>query len=320
MIIDITFQRPLFLWFLLSIPLLMVSHFVFLKHTKKKGIKFANFQALKRITGESILTKNISILLLRAGIILCLILAVSGMVLWVYGFSNTNDFVIAMDVSASMVAEDIEPTRLEAAKEITLEFIDSMDSRTSFGLVKFAGVPMVEQELTTNKNKIKEKLEKLNTMNSGGTNIEGAIITATNLLVNSDKHKVILLFTDGSTTVGSFSFDSVNEAINYVNEKHVVIHTIGLGSESGPIGYLPEYYNISSVYDKENLITIANQTGGNFYEAQNREELADIYNEFISQKGKAWLDFDLSYGFLILGLLLLFIEWGLINTKFRFIP
>ena len=112
----------------------------------------------------------------------------------------------------------------------------------------------------------------------------------------------------------------MQKAINYAIKNHVRIHSIGVGSDFGPIGYLPEYYNISAVFDEKTLLGLSNQTQGNYYRAPTQTELQKAYASISNQAQDALLSFDMSYGLLLIALMLLFIEWGLINTRFRNIP
>ncbi len=317
---EIVFNNPEYLWLLLSIPLLIISHFFLLRHTRSKGMRFANFQTMKRIDGKDLMTKNYLVLGLRLSVLLCSILAISGSVYWYEGLSNTNDFIIAMDVSASMSTQDLEPTRLDSAKTIAKTFVDSLNTDSYIGIVTFSGVSFVELAPTKNKYLIKKALDEIEIQHAGGTDIPGAIITSTNLMLNSPKGKTIILITDGSSTVGRFLQDSIQESINYGKKFQVIIHTIGVGSDSNPIGYLPEYYNITGVYNEENLIKISNSTNGMYFQALNNEELITAYDKISQNANKAMLKVELSYGLMILAVLLLFIEWGAINTRFRKIP
>ncbi|MBC8494726.1 VWA domain-containing protein [archaeon] len=316
--IEVTFQSPIYLWFILSIPLLIITHFYLLKHSRKKALKFANFETIKRVTGKRLITKNLTVLAIRSVIIFLVVLAVSGSTLWYEGTSNKNDFVIAIDTSASMTAEDLNPTRIDAAKEHAKSFADLLKTDTRIGLVTFAGITFINQVPTTNRMEIKNAIDKIEIMKSGGTDIPGAIITATNLLADSTKGKTIILITDGSNTMGTFLEESIEESIAYAQDHHVIIHAIGTGSEAEePIGYIPKYYNISAVYNENNLIKITNLTVGRYFHAADNEKLVDAFKELSLDADKAILHIDLSFGLIMIILLLLFVEWGLINTKFR---
>ncbi len=318
--VSISFENPIYLWYLLSIPLIIYTHFYLLRRTQAKAMKFANFEAIKRVTGKNLMTRNIAVLIIRVLVIICVIFAASGTVFWHEGEVNNNDFIIAIDVSASMTAQDILPTRLDAAKQTAIDFINNLKSSSNIGIESFAGTVFIEASPMNNKDSLRKTIENIQVSKTGGTDIGGAIITGTNLLVGSNKGKVIILITDGSNTLGAFIENSVDSAIDYANKNHVVIHTIGIGSESGPIGYLPEYYNVSAVYSENTLFKISNATHGNYYKALNMTGLEEAYKSMSDAAKKSVVPLKLSYGLMLIALLLLFIEWGLINTKFRKIP
>lgn len=316
----LTFENPEYLWYILSIPLLIISHYAFLKYSRRKAMRFANFEALKKVTNQNIMTKNNLVLLTRMIILFSLILAIAGTKLWYEGYTNENDFVIAIDVSSSMTASDLEPTRLEAAKEYSKQFIDRIQSDSEIGLITFSGASFIEKIPTRNKGSLKNAVNDIEPAHVGGTNIADAIVTSTNLLLPSDKGRTMILLTDGSNTVSYFIKDPINEGIGYAQSKNVKIYSIGIGSNSGPIGYLPEYYNISAVYDENILLKIANETGGRYYDAKNNAQLQAAFSEILIASNRAYIGIDLGPGLLIIALALIFLEWGLISTRFRAIP
>ena len=318
--VSITFDNPVYLWYLLSIPLLIYTHFYLFRHSKARAMKFANFEALKRVTGEKLITKNITILIIRILILASVIIAASGAVIWYEGRVNRNDFVIAIDTSASMAAKDVTPTRLEAAKEAATDFINNLQTKSSIGIVSFSGTTFIESVPIDNKESLRKIISNIEVAKTGGTDISGAIITSTNLLLNSDKGRSIILITDGSNTVGAFIRDSIKSSAEYAAEKHTVVHTVGVGSEAGPIGYLPEYYNVSAVYNEQTLKDISNMTYGEYFEAKNKEQLVEAYHDISESAKTGFIDIELSHPLMLLALLLLFLEWGLISTRFRKIP
>lgn len=314
----ITFDSPQYLWFLLTIPIFIITHFWFLKRSRGKAIKFANFETLKRISGEKLLTKNMTHLVIRIIIMFCLIITASGANLWVKGLSNQTNFVMAIDSSASMTSEDVAPTRFDAAKTYMNDFVDNLDSQTKLGLVSFAGATIVESPLTDSRADFKLALHNTKISRTGGTDVPGAIITATNLLLaEPNEGKSILMVSDGVNTIGAFLSDSIDEAIKYAKKNRVIINTIGLGTNSGPLGYLPEYYNISSSYDAGLLQKLANETGGQYIYAASANDLVQAYALMNKHSDEKYINFNLSYTALIIALSLLFLEWGLANTVYR---
>jgi Ca-activated chloride channel family protein len=315
-----SFDNPVYLWYLLSIPFIVYTHFYLLKRSKAKAMKFANFEALKRVTGEKLMTRNIIPLIIRIAVIACVIFAASGAVLWHEGRVNDNDFVITIDTSASMTAQDILPTRLDAAKKTAIDFVNSLKSNSNIGIVSFAGTVFIDSVPMNNKDSLRKTIENIGVSSTGGTDIAGAIITSTNLLIASNKGKVIILITDGSNTLGAFMENSVDSSIDYALRNHVVVHSIGVGTESGPIGYLPEYYNISAVYGENTLNKISNSTGGYYFKATDDAGLNAAYKSISDAATKSIVPLKLSYGLMLIALVLLFVEWGLMNTRFRKMP
>jgi Ca-activated chloride channel family protein len=317
---QITFENPTYLWYLISIPLLVYTHFYLLRHTKQKALKFANFDAIKRVTGEKIITKNITVLFVRILIITCMIFAVAGTTFWYEGKVSQNDFVIAIDTSASMTAQDIKPDRLEAAKKYATTLIDGISERSNIGIITFAGTTFIETTPINNKETLKTIIEMINITNTGGTDIAGAIITGANMLLPPDRGKTIIIITDGSNTVSAFMQDSIDKAIEYAKENHVVVHSIGMGSESGPLGYLPEYYNISAIYSEDNLFKISNATNGKYVHILNNEDIPSATGQIERETEEAMMPVHLNYGLMLIVLFALFLEWGFISTRFRRIP
>jgi len=317
---SISFGEPQYLWFLFAVPLLVVTHFFLLRHAKRKALKFANFVALKRVTGERLITKNYTILGLRLLIVMSTIFAVAQTTVWYEGHTNENEYVIALDTSASMSAQDIVPTRLDIAKEYAVQFSDALDSNTRVGLVSFSGVTFVEQTLTKDRDDIRASIEPIDIV-AAGTDIPGAIITSTNLLISTERGRAIILITDGSNTIEDFNSRSIQRASDYAIIHHVKVYTIGVGNDvRTPIGYLPTIYNVSATYNADNLQLIANLTGGKYYAASDADDLAQAYNDIKSADMPSTIKMELTGGLMLIALFLLMLEWGLLSTRFRALP
>ncbi len=313
----LTFERPLYLWLLLVLPLLYWGHYFFLHQTQKKAMKFANFETIKRIAGEKFVIKNITVLILRMLIITMLILSLSQTILWYDGKQSDFDYVFAIDLSSSMLAKDIEPSRFEFAKNSAIKFLDEFSPNAKFGLVTFSGTTYIINSLTEDKLSLKININALNVDKGGGTDLSNAIITSTNVLSNSEKAKAIILFTDGSNTVGNSIDGSVLDAVNYAKKNQVVIHALGIGTNSGPIGYLPELYGIPSIIDKETLEYITSETQGDLLLIETNQDLVSFFRNLEDKNVEGNIPFKFEFWGLIIGLFFLFIEWILINTIFR---
>lgn len=316
--VSVDFARPVFLWLVLIIPLLIAAHFYFLKHTQKKALRFANFETLKRVAGKRFVVKNTFILVLRSLIILVLIISLAGTTLWHEGKENDFDYVLAIDNSPSMLSQDILPSRLEAAKSAGSLFLDSLSSDAKVGLVTFSGVTYVRNNLDADKFPIRLNLDILNLSRTSGTDIAGAIITSTNMFSDDDtRGKAILLFTDGVDTAGAYLDNNIREAVAYAVKKKVIIHVIGLGTNSAPVGYLPEIYNLSSAVDKNAISYISNATGGLAMYPTNSQDLLTQFQTLNAQFHKANIPLRLETRGILVALLLLLVEWVFINLRFR---
>jgi Ca-activated chloride channel family protein len=281
-------------------------------------MKFANVETLRRISGDKLITKNVVHLILRVIIIFCLIIAVAGTKLWIMGDSNEVNYVVAMDISASMTSEDVKPSRFLAAKDNINEFVSRLQSRTKLGLVSFAGVSEIVQTMTDSKLDFKIAMEKLSPSATGGTDMSGAMITSTNiLLMEQGKGRAIILISDGINTLGASVSDPIKDAAEYAKQNQVIIYTIGVGTNQGPIGYLPEYYNISAYFNPSNLEYIANVTGGKYFYADSANALAQSLAFLGENTSKKYLDYDISFLALLIAICCLFLEWGVANTLYR---
>ncbi len=317
---QLRFEHASTLLLLGVLPFIVFLHFYFLRNIQRKGLRFANFRALKRITGKRLITRNYTQLILRLLTVTLLIVATAGPVLWYPGESNESDFVLAVDASASMLAEDVTPTRLEAAKTEAARLVEKLTGETAVGVVSFSAYTLTHTPLTTHHEEVLQALASIAPQETSGTDIPGALITATNLLIPAEHGRTIVLFTDGTNTAELFREQPLREALRYVTAQHTTVHVIGIGTNTGPIGFLPAYYNVSAQYDEETLERIANETGGVYVHITKSDELPDALKEVTQQTTVQQLHTDLSGQTLLVALALLLLEWVLANTRFRALP
>ena len=316
---DFTTTHPEYLWFLLSIPLLIITHLFTLRHLKTKAWMFANFEAIQRVAGpkfdlrnSSRLSKNIMILLLKIVILTLLIFSAAGVTVWYTGQASDSNFVLAIDASSSMLADDYTPNRFEAAKQAALTFIESIEGKAKVGVVSFAGTSTIDLSLSDDRVLIREAIGDLTVKRSGGTDIGEALITAANVLATENKTGAILLLTDGRSTVGT----SVADGAEYVQGLHYAIHTIGIGTAEG--GRFLRLEAISRL-DNATLIQLAAATDGRYFEAKNVDDLKAAFVE-IAKTHQRKLPSNLQLPLLLSALALILLEWGLINTRYRTMP
>ena len=306
------FVSPMYLWFFAIVPVIMLVHFVSLRKIKRKAMLFANYEALERIFGKKILSKNYPLLILRVLTLVFLIFALTGTVIIYEGAGGMADYALAIDASASMLAQDYRPNRVEAAKDAALRFVDTLPQDTQVGVLGFAGASFVKQELTLDLDKVRSAVLGVGIELAGGTAIGEAIVSSTNMLLASEKDRAIVLLTDGQNNVGI----GVDEALEYAMNFNMVIHTIGIGTEAGGI-----VANTSFVtgLDSGTLELIAEKTGGKFYLAETEEELESAYEDIASFTTRQ-LSMDLSTYLMLIAVALFLLELILVNSKYRTIP
>ena len=195
------------------------------------------------------------------------------------------DIVMAIDLSASMLARDLKPNRLEALKNVAARFINARPN-DRIGLVEYAGESYTKTPLTSDKGIVLSSLKsiKYNTIIEGGTAIGMGLATSVNRLKDSRaKSKVIILLTDGVNNSGAIDPKIASEL---AVEFGIKVYTIGLGTNGtavSPIGILSngkfQYGNMPVQIDEELLKEIANTTGGEYFRAVSTTRLSEIYEQ-----------------------------------------
>jgi len=308
----ILFENLGFFWFFFIVPAIIVLHFYTLKRVKARALTFANFDAIARVTGKQVFTKNLIPLYLRVAAFVFIVLALSSPILEYVTKQASADYVLAIDSSSSMLANDYNPNRLVAAKDAAKKFVELAPEGTYIGIISFAGTSFVESGIKDKKNQVIDAIDSLQMKEVGGTDIGSAIISAVNLLEDAKKTKSVILLTDGRSNVGIRPED----AIDYANEKNTVVHTIGIGTQEG--GKF-EGLEIISTVDEDTLKLVANSTFGLYYRAIGQEEIAQAYQSIINQGQYKRIVFLPPY-LLSIAFLLLLTEWFLVNMRFRTIP
>ena len=195
------------------------------------------------------------------------------------------DIIMAIDVSASMLAKDLKPNRLDALKNVADEFIKNRVT-DRIGLVEYAGESYTKTPLTTDKSIILKSLReiKYNNIIEGGTAIGMGLATSVNRIKDSkSKSKVIILLTDGVNNAG---FIDPLTAAELAKEYDIKIYSIGLGTNGlalSPVGINARgklnYANIQVEIDEELLTQISEMSGGKYFRATDNSKLKEIYNE-----------------------------------------
>lgn len=316
----LSFGQPEFLALLLALPVLVIAHIYLFKFTKRKGMHFSNFETLKRVTGKKVMTRNVTLLIVRLLAFAGIVFALAQPVYWYEGETRTTDYVIAIDASGTMTTTDLGEMRFEVARQVALDFVDSLDHAT-VGLISYAGLVRIHNTPATDLEAVRQSIEEMELPRLSGADLASALVTGSNLLLGSKEGKAIILISDGGLTVSAFAANPLLQGTRYAVDNRVTVHAVGVGrDQASVVGFLPETYNLTAQYNEENLMYVAEQTGGEYIHIASREDIPEATQRLISGSESRLQERQLSFILIIIGLALLLLEWGLINTRFRLIP
>jgi len=201
---------------------------------------------------------------------------------WEESTSEGIEIILAMDISGSMLAQDLKPDRLEASKNVAIDFI-SQRKNDRVGLVIFAGESFTQCPLTTDHNVLINLFKDVKSgMVNDGTAIGMGLATAINRLKDSEAiSKVIILLTDGVNNSGTIP---PLTAAEIAQKFGIRVYTIGVGTE----GFAPypfqtpfgiQYQEVEVKIDEKTLQDIATLTDGKYFRATNNNSLREIYKD-----------------------------------------
>ncbi len=328
---EFEFAHPDFFYLLLIIPL-MIAWYIYKNFRSKAEIKISTtlpFAAVKR-SARLYLYHLLFVFRMLAFALIVVALARPQTT-----SSSTDvsiegiDIVISLDISGSMLAEDFQPNRMEAAKDLAIEFIEGRPG-DRIGLVVFAGESFTQVPLTTDHRVLTDLFRKIRTgMIEDGTAIGDGLATAIARLTESDAvSKVIILLSDGVNNMGAIDPLSAAEIARM---KNIRVYSVGIGSYGTapfpvqtPFGI--RYQNVPVEIDEELLMEISEITGGKYFRATSNTKLREVYAE-IDQLEKSKIDVTEFYKrseeflpFALLALLFFVVEILLKYTFFRTTP
>jgi len=324
----IEFAHPAFFWLFISIPL-MVGWYIWKQKQLQGTLNMPTIKGFTQVK-KSLLPKfRHTAIVLRCLAIAALVVALArpqSSLSWQNSTTEGIDIIIASDISGSMLAEDFKPNRLEAGKQIAINFIKGRpDDR--IGLVIFSGESFTQCPLTIDHDVLINLFADVrNGMITDGTAIGMGLATAVNRLKGSiAKSKVVILLTDGSNNSGSIPPITAAEIAKQFG---VRVYTVGLGTN----GFAPypvqtpagvQYQRMPVVIDEGTLSKIASITGGKYFRATNNETLKEIYIQ-IDKLEKAKIDVtqyrkktEMFLPWAIIALAFLSLEFVLKNTLFK---
>ncbi len=325
------FANPEFLWLLLLIPLIALWY-IWKQRKLTAGMRHSSLRVFSQLpVGWRVRLRHLPFALRMIALALLLV-AFARPQSSARGekvFREGIDITIVLDISGSMLAEDLRPNRLDAAKNVAEEFIiGRLNDR--IGLVIFAGESFTQCPLTTDYDVLIDLLHDVKTgYLEDGTAIGEGIANAVNRMKNSkSKSKVMILLTDGVNNMGSIDPATAAEIAQTFG---IRIYTIGVGTRGmapypvqTPFGI--QYQPMPVEIDEDMLRQVAGITDGQYFRATSNQKLKEIYEQ-IDQLERTKIEVtefhrytELFYEFVLLGLGLLVLELLLGAFVFRKIP
>ncbi|MCK5176509.1 MAG: VWA domain-containing protein [Candidatus Aenigmarchaeota archaeon] len=320
---DINFSYtniPILLGLLVSV---VIIHFYILKKTQKRTLLFANYEMLQKGLGKNIFNKNWVILVLRLIITSLLFLTVCKFTMIVAADYANEDYIFLIDASPSMG---------EAMPYVSLMsryIADELPDNTNIGVVLFSKQIKTISLLENQTEKLDEQLSDIELLSPAGMSMGEAIESCTSVFENSNKSKIIIMFT-GVDKKYELSGE-LNDTYDILQKNNDTMYAIGFWKNVSVVEMpesLKKYatnksYEITTVeklgLDEEFLLNITNKTGGKFYKLDNMTLIENITSD-IAQTTESKTNIELWKYFLIISVVLLMIEWTLGMTKYKTLP
>jgi Ca-activated chloride channel family protein len=283
---NLTFENPAWFWLLLALPL-FVAWYMIKRKESQVPVKFSNTEAFSKNSFWGNLKHIMFAMKLLAWVFLTIAMARPRTVDVTTDIKKTRgiDIVMSIDISASMLAKDFRPNRMEVVKEVASEFVDNRPN-DRIGLVVFSGESYTKTPVTSDKAIVQKTLENISYSSQieGGTAIGMGLATAVNRLKDSEaKGKVIILLTDGVNNTG---FIEPKTAADLALEYDIKVYSIGVGSMGTAMSPVAidrrgefQYRSTKVEIDEDLLQEISKLTGGEYFRANNEDKLKAIYEE-----------------------------------------
>ena len=279
------FEYPGLLW-MMVVPVLLVLHYIWIELSGRRPHMRVSTSVPWTLKGHSLMSflRHVPFLLRIMALVLIVVAIARPRSSQDMERVDTEgiDIILAMDVSTSMLARDFTPDRINASKDIAIEFISQRPS-DRMGIVVFAGESFTQCPLTTDRATLINMMKEVQTdLIEDGTAIGNGLATAVARMKDSDaKRRVVILLTDGVNNRGEISPQMAAEIAKTYG---IRVYTIGVGANGmAPYPVMTpwgvEVQNVKVEIDEALLSEIADATGGRYFRATDNTKLAEIYSE-----------------------------------------
>jgi Ca-activated chloride channel family protein len=311
-----TFLWPTLLWLLLIVPVIIALYIMMLRRKNKAAVRYASLSIVREAMGVGAGFRRHVPPILFIMALTVMIAAIARPAAVVTLPSQRSTVILAMDVSGSMRAEDVQPSRFVAAQNAAKAFIEDQPKDTRIGIVAFAATALLVQAPTHNREELNAAIDRFQTQR--GTAIGSGVLVSLQTLFPTEtfdvrmpdgnpranerrrgmslddapkaeaekkavqpgsyQSAVIILLTDGQATTGPDPLETARIAA----DKGVRVYTVGVGSKEGTLlGY--EGRSMRVQLDEETLQTIADLTRGQYFRAESAADLKKVYEAMNTQ-------------------------------------
>ena len=274
-----SWEQPVFLWLILIVPLLFIARWAIRYYFSQKLPVALSARDLKSSPTNLIRLLPELLLMLVCILLLAALARPQKTNEKVEQYTEGIDIMLAMDISQSMQIEDFEPNRLEAAKQVALEFVNGR-VQDRIGLVVFSGDAFSLAPLTTDYDLLRAYIKDINfeMIENRGTAIGSSLAVVTNRMRESEaKSKVAIILSDGDNTAGNIDPITAAELAAAYNIK---IYTILVGRE-GLVPYGKDFFGrpnmIENTVDETTMRRISEIGGGEFFRANDNQALSTVF-------------------------------------------
>ncbi|WP_017611580.1 VWA domain-containing protein [Nocardiopsis salina] len=299
-----TFLEPQRLWWLLLVVAVVAAYVLAQRRRRQYTVRFTNLDLLDQVVPHRPDVRRHVPPALFAAALGVLVAAVAQPAMPVEQPRERATIMVAVDVSLSMAADDIEPDRLAAAKESAQGFVETLPDRFNVGLVSFSSTATVVSSPTHDHQAVISSVENLRL--GPGTAIGEGVFASMEAIRGFDEESAedpppsaIVLLSDGENTSGR----DITQASAVAAEEEVPVSTIAFGSGAAMIEI--DGYQVPADIDKDALQGLADDTGGHFYEAESEEELDQVYEDIGSSLGTEVVHEEIVTRFVVVAILLI---------------
>ena len=324
-----TFTDPQRIWLLLLVAALLIIYLVLQRRRPTYALRFSDASLLDTVAPKRPRWRRHIVALTFLAAIAAMVVAISGPLREEEVPRERATVILTIDTSLSMGSEDVDPTRIAAAKRAALTFLEEAPSTVDIGLVSFDGLPVVRVQPTADRSSVGAAVRALQLGESTATGeaifasldaLEQAVAEA-DPTADGEPAAVVVLLSDGTPTVGR----SIEEAAAAATAAGIPVSTVAFGTAEGVVE-IPDEENpgetliVPVPVDEPTLSFIADTTGGTFFTADSADELAQVYRDVGSAVGFELVERDLSDWFIGAALALAMITGLLSLLWFQRLP